>query len=174
MPRQLSPHVGDLVDPLPGRRDLDQEVTMLIERNGNPGRRTLKARKVPSANAKFAKVRTSALRLDFQSRENLDEESVHRYAQTLRNGESLPAIYVRFDGTSYFLQDGFHRVEAARREELWRFRLRSRPVRLRTWKTSLRNISKNSKSGSALLRQRAFNLSLLLIMDRRNRSRRLK
>jgi len=31
-----------------------------------------------------------------------------------RNGEAVDPIVVRFDGQSYFVQDGFHRVEAAR------------------------------------------------------------
>jgi ParB-like chromosome segregation protein Spo0J len=35
--------------------------------------------------------------------------------EQIANGEPLEPILVRFDGESYFVQDGFHRVEAARR-----------------------------------------------------------
>jgi hypothetical protein len=55
------------------------------------------------------------LRLDFQPAENLLEDQVQHYIELLRNGQEIEPITVRFDGHSYFLQDGFHRVEAARR-----------------------------------------------------------
>jgi|SRR5215467_12203390 len=64
------------------------------------------------------KIKLSSLRLDFQRHKNLIEENVIEYQARFRNGESFPPVYVRFDGTDYFLQDGFHRVEAARREGL--------------------------------------------------------
>jgi hypothetical protein len=54
------------------------------------------------------------LRLDFQSPECLIEEVVWKYAERITVGETLEPITVRFDGESYFVQDGFHRVEAAR------------------------------------------------------------
>ena len=55
------------------------------------------------------------IRLDFQRPENLLEETVTEYVYRLRRRESLLPIRVRFDGTNYFLEDGFHRLEAARR-----------------------------------------------------------
>jgi uncharacterized protein (DUF1015 family) len=57
----------------------------------------------------------SVIRLDFQPSENLIEDSVVQYVHRIKNGEGLPALIVRFDGEHYFLQDGFHRVEAAKR-----------------------------------------------------------
>jgi len=33
----------------------------------------------------------------------------------LQRGEEVPPIRLRFDGTDYLLEDGFHRVEAAKR-----------------------------------------------------------
>lgn len=57
----------------------------------------------------------SQLRLVFQARENLIEQTVQKYMQQIADGQPLKPIMVRFDGKSYFLQDGFHRVEAARR-----------------------------------------------------------
>jgi hypothetical protein len=58
------------------------------------------------------------IRLDFQPPENLIEETVLEYVQRLQGGESLPPIYVRFDGSNYFCQDGFHRIEAMKRAGL--------------------------------------------------------
>jgi len=42
-------------------------------------------------------------------------ETVEQYVQRLRSGEILPALKVRYDGQQYFLEDGFHRIEAAKR-----------------------------------------------------------
>lgn len=56
-----------------------------------------------------------SLRLDFQPPENRSEEKVIEYLVVLQGGGVLPSVRVRFDGTSYFLEDGFHRVEAAQR-----------------------------------------------------------
>jgi hypothetical protein len=53
--------------------------------------------------------------LDFQSSECLIEEVVWKNTERITAGETLEPITVRFDGESYFVQDGFHRVEAARR-----------------------------------------------------------
>lgn len=55
------------------------------------------------------------VRLDFQPPENLIEETVREKMQRIRDGEPIEPIVVRFDGERYLLQDGFHRVEAARR-----------------------------------------------------------
>ena len=64
------------------------------------------------------KIKLSSLRLDFQPPENLIEDTVVEFQAKFRNGETVDPVFVRFDGTYYFLQDGFHRVEAARREGL--------------------------------------------------------
>ena len=37
------------------------------------------------------------------------------YLAVLKRDGALPQVRVRFDGTDYFLEDGFHRVEATRR-----------------------------------------------------------
>ena len=60
-------------------------------------------------------VAVNAIRLDFQPLENLIEETVHDYVGRIERGEALAPLSVRFDGQSYFLEDGFHRVEAAKR-----------------------------------------------------------
>ncbi|ABF42763.1 hypothetical protein Acid345_3763 [Candidatus Koribacter versatilis Ellin345] len=60
-------------------------------------------------------LQLSAIRLDFQPNENLDERTVLVYVEQVKRGEPLGPLVVRHDGESYFLQDGFHRAEAARR-----------------------------------------------------------
>jgi hypothetical protein len=60
-------------------------------------------------------LRVSDIRLDFQPSENLVEETVQTYFNRLKWGKPLPPLTVRFDGQNHFLQDGFHRLEAARR-----------------------------------------------------------
>ena len=63
-------------------------------------------------------LQVGEIRLDFQSPENIIEERVLKYVEKIRRGARLPAIRVRFDGTNYFCEDGFHRLEAARRSGL--------------------------------------------------------
>jgi ParB-like chromosome segregation protein Spo0J len=60
------------------------------------------------------KVPIKAIRRDFQPPEHypLNDETVAEITSALRRGETLPPVVVRFDGENYWLQDGFHRVEA--------------------------------------------------------------
>lgn len=74
-----------------------------------------------------ATLRLREIRLDFQAPENLIEETVLDYVLKIRRGESLPPIRVRFDGASYFCEDGFHRLEAARRTGLQEIRAEISP-----------------------------------------------
>jgi ParB-like nuclease domain len=60
-------------------------------------------------------LRVETIRLDFQLTECLIEETVREYMEQLRRGDAIQPLSVRFDGTDYFLVDGFHRLEAARR-----------------------------------------------------------
>lgn len=64
------------------------------------------------------KLKTLAIKdihLDFQPPKNLDEFAVEQYISLIKRGDKLSPIRVRFDGTNYFCEDGFHRVEATRR-----------------------------------------------------------
>ena len=65
--------------------------------------------------AKVKWLPISAIRLDFQSAENLIQDGVQEYVDRLRRGQRLLPLTVCFDGEGYFLKDGFHRLEAARR-----------------------------------------------------------
>ena len=50
-----------------------------------------------------------------QMREAMSLETVNSYAEDMQNGATFPPINCYFDGTYYWLGDGFHRVEAARK-----------------------------------------------------------
>ena len=69
----------------------------------------------------------SAFRLDFQPHENLLEETVQELMVCLKGGETLPPVSARFDGTNYFLEDGFHRLEAMKRLNKRRIKAIVRP-----------------------------------------------
>lgn len=45
----------------------------------------------------------------------MDEKTIAEYADFMQSGCSFPPIVAFFDGTSYWLADGFHRVAAAQR-----------------------------------------------------------
>lgn len=47
-----------------------------------------------------------------QSRVRIDEPTVNRYKDDLANGDKFDPIQVYFDGTDYWVWDGFHRVRA--------------------------------------------------------------
>jgi phage N-6-adenine-methyltransferase len=49
-----------------------------------------------------------------QSRDSLDAATVAEYADAMANGAAFPAVVVFYDGQSYWLADGFHRVAAAK------------------------------------------------------------
>lgn len=50
-----------------------------------------------------------------QSRVALDEATVETYVVDMANGDEFPPVDVWFDGTHYWLSDGFHRIEAKSR-----------------------------------------------------------
>jgi hypothetical protein len=60
-------------------------------------------------------LRIDQICLDFQRSENLIEEDVQGYVDRMTRGEKIEPISVRYDGKRYLLENGFHRLEAARR-----------------------------------------------------------
>lgn len=50
-----------------------------------------------------------------QSRVQINENTVSEYAEAIQNGVQFPPITVFFDGTSFWLADGFHRLLAHKR-----------------------------------------------------------
>ncbi len=47
-----------------------------------------------------------------QPRSNLDQVTIERYAESIKSGYKLPACDIHYDGTNYWLSDGFHRDAA--------------------------------------------------------------
>lgn len=62
----------------------------------------------------------SQIRLDgaTQPRAELNYEVIEEYSQAMRAGATFPPVDVFYDGTDYWLTDGFHRVKAAGAAEL--------------------------------------------------------
>ncbi len=50
-----------------------------------------------------------------QMRVGMNEETVVDYAEEMVSGAEFPPVIVYHDGTAYWLADGYHRVDAARR-----------------------------------------------------------
>ena len=50
-----------------------------------------------------------------QMRIEMKVETVHDYADDMLAGATFPPVILYYDGTDYWLADGFHRVEAARK-----------------------------------------------------------
>ncbi|MBJ2155279.1 ParB N-terminal domain-containing protein [Variovorax sp. IB41] len=48
-----------------------------------------------------------------QAREQLQQDVVAEYAEAIKAGEKLPAVVLVFDGSEYWLADGFHRYHAS-------------------------------------------------------------
>mgnify|MGYP001019214325 CR=1 FL=1 len=61
----------------------------------------------------------SAIRMDggTQSRVRINEQVVENYAEAMRQGKVFKPVKTVFDGTDYWLSDGFHRVLAAKKVE---------------------------------------------------------
>jgi ParB-like chromosome segregation protein Spo0J len=58
------------------------------------------------------KLPIKAIRRDFQGEGYIFDEKVTEIASALRSGIVLPPVVVRYDGETYWLQDGFHRIAA--------------------------------------------------------------
>ena len=52
-----------------------------------------------------------------QYRARMNREVIDEYADAIREGTKLPPVLVFYDGTSYWLADGFHRLHAAQKAQ---------------------------------------------------------
>lgn len=59
-------------------------------------------------------INISDIRIDggTQSRSCIDQHAVEDYASAMQAGETFPPVTVYFDGSAYWLADGFHRYQA--------------------------------------------------------------
>lgn len=62
----------------------------------------------------MTKLELSTIRIDggTQARASLNQTIVQEYAESMKEGEKFPEIIVFFDGSDYWLADGFHRYFA--------------------------------------------------------------
>lgn len=76
-------------------------------------REEVKQDEEPDNGARF--ISLSAIRTDggTQSRDGLSAATVQEYAEAMQAGKRFPALVVVYDGTEYWLADGFHRHAAA-------------------------------------------------------------
>jgi ParB-like chromosome segregation protein Spo0J len=58
------------------------------------------------------KLPISVIRRDFQPEEHMMDVRVEEFVLALHRGDVFPPVVVRYDGESYWLQDGFHRIAA--------------------------------------------------------------
>ena len=65
-----------------------------------------------NANVNLADINTGR---ETQARFVTDEPTINRYKEALENGADLPPVVLFFDGTTYWIGDGFHRIAANRR-----------------------------------------------------------
>ncbi|PZD70562.1 hypothetical protein C1752_10569 [Acaryochloris thomasi RCC1774] len=76
--------------------------------------KSLKKQSSPSRHKTVEDVEIQKIRRDggTQPRARLDEGTVHSYAESISDGDEFPPITLFYDGESYWLADGFHRVQA--------------------------------------------------------------
>ncbi|MGF1603662.1 MAG: streptomycin biosynthesis regulator [Thermosynechococcaceae cyanobacterium] len=77
----------------------------------------MKSRKKQSSHSDASKVEQIAIvdiRMDggTQPRARLDDETIDAYVQGLKEGAIYPPVTIYYDGTDYWLADGFHRVKS--------------------------------------------------------------
>jgi hypothetical protein len=60
-------------------------------------------------------IRLNEIRMDgsTQPRSNIDLFAVSQYADEMRSGAQFPDVILFYDGSDFWLADGFHRVQAA-------------------------------------------------------------
>lgn len=65
--------------------------------------------------ANNTKLKLDVIRIDggTQPRAETDQQAVNAYAEDMQGGAAFPPVVVFYDGTDYWLADGFHRYKAA-------------------------------------------------------------
>lgn len=106
------------------RRAVRNEASMNAERSSGSLCLFPCARRKFRGNGRPIFMQTQELSLDLidvyggtQTRVKTDDEAIASYAADMSNGAVFPAITVFYDGSTYWLADGFHRYLAAKRIE---------------------------------------------------------
>ena len=60
------------------------------------------------------KIKLDSIRIDgdTQSRMVVDQPTVYNYLENMKEGDEFPRMFVVYDGSTYWLVDGFHRYHA--------------------------------------------------------------
>lgn len=80
-----------------------------------PVRETIAHMDTDSLGVAVARIRTDG---GTQPRAQMNPVTVENYAEDMQSGAAFPPIVVFYDGSDYWLADGFHRLAAAKRAEL--------------------------------------------------------
>ena len=98
-----------------------------------------------------------------QQREELDLKVVEDYCETLLSGVKLPPVKVKYDGTYYWLYDGFHTVRAAEKAGLTEIAAQITPGNLRD--AILESVGVNAEHGLRRTRETKRRAVLTLLND---------
>lgn len=99
-----------------------------------------------------------------QMRISFDEETVEEYAEDMKNGDEFPHLIVFSGNGKYYLADGFHRLEAAKRAKKRSISCEVKTGRLRDAK--LFAASANTKHGLKRTREDKRNAVEALLKDK--------
>ena len=73
---------------------------------------------------KFSQIRIDG---DTQQRVSINQDKVSEYKEQIKEGDKFPPILCTFDGTNYWMYDGFHRYFAAQAAGLTQFEVVYKP-----------------------------------------------
>jgi hypothetical protein len=96
------------------------------------------------------KVKLDAIRIDggTQCRLVIDQPTVYNYLESMKEGDEFPLIETVFDGSTYWLTDGFHRYHAFKLLGIKEIEVKYKPGTLMDAK--LEALKANSKHGKPL------------------------
>jgi len=96
------------------------------------------------------KVKLDAIRIDggTQCRLVIDQPTVYNYLESMKEGDEFPLIETVFDGSTYWLTDGFHRYHAFKLIGIKEIEIKYKPGTLRD--AQLEALKANNKHGKAL------------------------
>ena len=100
---------------------------------------------VEAGQSQFMPVNSITQNIDTQPRAVIYGDTVDEYAESMLNNAKFPPVDVYFDGTLYWLADGYHRVRAAEQANINKIRVTVHQGNKRD--AMLHSFSANSKHG---------------------------